>query len=54
MSNAKTRWISVFDHRALSIVVDIEESRNVHTAIRKKGGKIRGFTQITICIAVMK
>src|SRR3712207_9488539 len=36
-----------FDHRAPSIVVDIEEYRNGYKDIRKRGGKIRAFTEIT-------
>jgi two-component system, OmpR family, sensor histidine kinase VicK len=36
-----------FDHRAPSIVTDIAEYRNGYIEIRKRGGKIRCFTEIT-------
>ena len=47
MSNVKQRMDIFFDYRAPSIVVDIAEYRNGYTNIRKKGGKIRAFTEIT-------
>ena len=47
MSNVKQRMDIFFDYRAPSIVVDIEEYRNGYTSIRKRGGKIRAFTEIT-------
>ncbi|HEY3525743.1 MAG TPA: hypothetical protein VGK47_06080 [Nitrososphaeraceae archaeon] len=47
MSNVKQRMDIFFDHRAPSIVVDIAEYRNGYTSIRKRGGKIRAFTEIT-------
>ena len=34
-------------HRAPSIVVDVEQYRNGHIDIRKRGGKIMAFTEIT-------
>ena len=36
-----------FDHRAPSIVVEIPEYKNGYIDIRKRGGKIRAFTEIT-------
>ena len=47
MSNVKKRMDIFFDHRAPSIVVDVEEYRNGYIDIRKRGGKIRAFTEIT-------
>src|ERR671911_1399850 len=47
MSNVKQRMDIFFDHRAPSIVVDVEEYRKGYIAIRKRGGKIRAFTEIT-------
>ena len=47
MSNVKHRMDIFFDYRAPSIVVDIAEYRNGYTNIRKRGGKIRAFTEIT-------
>ena len=47
MSNVKNKMDICFDHRAPSIVVGIEEYRKGYTEIRKKGGKIRAFTEIT-------
>ena len=47
MSNVKLRMDIFFDYRAPSIVVDIAEYRNGYTNIRKRGGKIRAFTEIT-------
>jgi two-component system, OmpR family, sensor histidine kinase VicK len=47
MSNVKKRMDIYFDHRAPSIVVEIEEYRNGYKDIRKRGGKIRAFTEIT-------
>jgi two-component system, OmpR family, sensor histidine kinase VicK len=46
MSNVKKRMDIFFDHHAPSIVVDIEEYRNGYIDIRKRGGKIRAFTEI--------
>jgi signal transduction histidine kinase len=47
MSNVKERMDICFDHRAPSIVVGVEEYRNGYLDIRKRGGKIRAFTEIT-------
>ena len=47
MSNVKKRMDIYFDHRAPSIVVEIPEYRNGYIDIRKRGGKIRAFTEIT-------
>jgi nitrogen-specific signal transduction histidine kinase len=47
MRNVKKRMDIYFDHRAPSIVVDIEEYRNGYRDIRRRGAKIRVFTEIT-------
>jgi two-component system, OmpR family, sensor histidine kinase VicK len=47
MSNVKQTMDIFFDHRAPSIVVDVEEYRNGYIDIRRRGGKIRAFTEIT-------
>ncbi len=47
MSNVKNKMDICFDHSAPSIVVDVKEYRKGYTDIRKKGGKIRAFTEIT-------
>jgi two-component system, OmpR family, sensor histidine kinase VicK len=47
MSNVKRRMDIFFDHRAPSIVVDIAEYRNGYIDIKRRGGKIRAFTEIT-------
>src|SRR5215216_5098749 len=47
MANVKERMDIFFDHRAPSIVTDIAEYRNGYIDIRKRGGKIRCFTEIT-------
>jgi two-component system, OmpR family, sensor histidine kinase VicK len=47
MSNVKKRMDIYFDHRAPSIVVKVPEYRNGYIDIRKRGGKIRAFTEIT-------
>jgi len=47
MSNVKERMDIYFDHRAPSIVVEIPEYKNGYIDIRKRGGKIRAFTEIT-------
>jgi two-component system, OmpR family, sensor histidine kinase VicK len=47
MSNVKKRMDIYFDHRAPSIVVQVPEYRNGYIDIRKRGGKIRAFTEIT-------
>jgi len=47
MSNVKRRMDIFFDYRAPSIVVDIAEYRNGYIDIKRRGGKIRAFTEIT-------
>jgi nitrogen-specific signal transduction histidine kinase len=47
MQNVKKRMDIFFDHKAPSIVVDIEEYRNGYRDIRRRGAKIRAFTEIT-------
>ncbi|MDQ3807318.1 MAG: hypothetical protein M3298_04030, partial [Thermoproteota archaeon] len=47
MKNVKKGMDIFFDHRAPSIVVEIEEYRNGYINIRKRGAKIRAFTEIT-------
>jgi two-component system, OmpR family, sensor histidine kinase VicK len=47
MSNVKKRMDIYFDNRAPSIVVEVPEYRNGYIQIRKRGGKIRAFTEIT-------
>jgi two-component system sensor histidine kinase VicK len=47
MGNAKERMDIFFDKNAPSIVVGIEEYREGYIGIRKRGGRIRAFTEIT-------
>ncbi len=47
MNNVKERMDIFFDKAAPSIVVDIREYREGYINIRKRGGKIRAFTEIT-------
>jgi two-component system sensor histidine kinase VicK len=47
MSNAKEKMDIYFDHRAPSIVVEIEDYKKGYIDIRRRGGKIRAFTEIT-------
>jgi signal transduction histidine kinase len=47
MSNVKERMDICFDHNAPSIVVKIREYRDGYNDIRRRGGKIRAFTEIT-------
>lgn len=47
MRNVKNKMDIFFDHRAPSIVVDLEEYRNGYIDIRRRGGKVRAFTEIT-------
>jgi two-component system sensor histidine kinase VicK len=47
MSNVKQRMDIFFDHHAPSIVVEVREYRDGYIDIRKRGGKIRAFTEIT-------
>jgi two-component system, OmpR family, sensor histidine kinase VicK len=47
MDNVK-EWMDIFfDKEAPSIVVDVKEYRNGYKNIRKRGGRIRAFTEIT-------
>ena len=46
MRNVNKRMDIFFDHRAPSIVVDIEEYRNGYINIRRRGAKIRAFTEV--------
>jgi signal transduction histidine kinase len=47
MDNVKERMDIFFDRSAPSIVVNVKEYRNGYKNIRKRGGKIRAFTEIT-------
>jgi two-component system, OmpR family, sensor histidine kinase VicK len=47
MRNVKKEMDIFFDHKAPSIVVDIEEYRSGYRDIRRRGAKIRAFTEIT-------
>jgi two-component system sensor histidine kinase VicK len=47
MQNVKEKMDIFFDHNAPSIVIDIEEYKNGYIDIRKRGAKIRAFTEIT-------
>jgi hypothetical protein len=47
MKNVKERMDICFDSKAPSIVVEIDIYRNGYEDIRKNGGKIRAFTEIT-------
>jgi two-component system, OmpR family, sensor histidine kinase VicK len=47
MSNVKQRMDIFFDRHAPSIVVEVREYRDGYIDIRKRGGKIRAFTEIT-------
>ncbi len=47
ISNAKEKMDIFFDHRVPSIVVGIEEYRNGFIRLRRRGGKVRAFTEIT-------
>jgi signal transduction histidine kinase len=47
MRNVKKEMNIFFDHRAPSIVVDLEVYRNGYINIRRRGAKIRAFTEIT-------
>lgn len=47
ISNAKEKMDIFFDHRAPSIVVGFEEYRNGFIRLRRRGGKVRAFTEIT-------
>ena len=47
MDKVKERMDIFFDKKAPSIVVDVKEYRNGYKNIRKRGGRIRAFTEIT-------
>ena len=47
MKNAKKKMDIFFDSKAPSIVIEIDAYRNGYMDIRKGGGKIRAFTEIT-------
>jgi two-component system, OmpR family, sensor histidine kinase VicK len=47
MKNVKKRMDIFFDHKAPSIIIDLEEYRNGYIDIRRRGAKIRAFTEIT-------
>src|SRR5262245_17407291 len=47
MSNVKQSMDIFFDHMSPSIVTDIAEYRYDYTNIRKRGGRLRCFTEIT-------
>ena len=47
MQNVKKKMDIFFDHRAPSIVINIEEYKNGYIDIRRRGAKIRAFTEIT-------
>ncbi|MBD0300335.1 MAG: hypothetical protein ICV82_08835, partial [Nitrososphaera sp.] len=47
MRNVKKEMNIFFDYRAPSIVVDLEVYRNGYINIRRRGAKIRAFTEIT-------
>jgi two-component system sensor histidine kinase VicK len=47
MSNVKESMDVFFDKDTPSIVVEVEEFRNGYLEIKKRGGKIRAFTEIT-------
>ena len=47
MKSVKERMDICFDSKAPSIVVEIDVYRNGYEDIRKRGGKIRAFTEIT-------
>jgi two-component system sensor histidine kinase VicK len=47
ISNAKEKMDIFFDHRAPSMVVGSEEYRNGFISLRRRGGKVRAFTEIT-------
>jgi two-component system, OmpR family, sensor histidine kinase VicK len=47
MSNVKQKMDIFFYHRAPSTVIEVDQYRNGYVDIRKRGGKIRAFTEIT-------
>jgi len=47
MDNVKEKMDIFFDKEAPSIVIDVKEYRTGYNNIRKRGGRIRAFTEIT-------
>jgi two-component system sensor histidine kinase VicK len=47
MDNVRERMDIFFDKEAPSIVIDVKEYRTGYNNIRKRGGRIRAFTEIT-------
>ncbi|MFL6491313.1 MAG: ATP-binding protein [Nitrososphaera sp.] len=47
MQNVKKKMDIFFDHKAPSIVIDLEAYKNGYIDIRQRGSKIRAFTEIT-------
>ncbi len=47
MANARQKMDIFFDHHAPSIVVNVNEYRTGYIDIKRRGGKIRAFTEIT-------
>ncbi|MFL6489417.1 MAG: hypothetical protein ACJ70V_07335, partial [Nitrososphaera sp.] len=47
MRNVREKMDIFFDRKAPSIVIDLNEYRNGYIDIRRRGGKIRAFTEIT-------
>ncbi|MFL6338697.1 MAG: hypothetical protein ACJ718_06285 [Nitrososphaeraceae archaeon] len=59
MQNVRNRMDICFDHRAPSIVIELEAYKTGYINIRKRGGKIRALTEITsdnihYCKEIMK
>src|SRR5215475_3712983 len=48
MRHVRNRMDISFDHRAPSIVIEIEAYKDGYIDIRKRGGKIRALTEITL------
>ena len=47
MRNVRKRMDISFDHKAPSIVIEVEAYKNGYIDIRSRGGKIRVLTEIT-------
>jgi hypothetical protein len=47
MRNVRKRMDISFDHKAASIVIEVEAYKNGYIDIRRRGGKIRALTEIT-------
>src|SRR5215211_5902531 len=47
MQNVKKKMDIFFDHKAPSIVIDIDDYKNGYIDIRRRGAKIRAFTEVT-------